>query len=449
MAFSNLFSFCTSYDHFKEQALEEITRPMLCAGFSAGFGVVSFCTEDSCLRECTESTLRLADLQLAMEEASWSIRPWDSGSFGVVRKLQDALGNHGHVDLMHSGLHRKNVAVKKMPNSWVASGPWEFDEQNPEAEEKPWCDLGILWELNRLQFPYTCQLLGIFRDEVTTYVVTSLATEGDLFSWAADDPKPGLEREALMVPIMRQVFSAVQSLHDLGIAHRDLSMENILLTRDADGKMKVNIIDFAMSTISHICKGELRGKVVYRAPEMHVQRAYDAFLADNFSLGVVLFGTAVRDYPWSSTKPDACKSFSYVKQHGLRKLLEQRKLRNGNGERLIEVFSEPLFYLLEGLLDLDPRRRMCLGERAAKQTNEVQSSVWDSQWLAQASSRTDSTNSGGDGDSNPDVATFPEEVEAKPKLHTEQEGETSEVTTASPTEEVILAEEWRHTEDYL
>lgn len=384
MVLGTLLNFCTSYDHVKEQhSCEDFARPMLCIGLSQ----ITMCTQDSChscVRDCADSSLRLTDLQLAMEEVSWGIQPWDSGAFGVVRKLQDALGNHGHVDLMHSGLHGKKVAVKQMPNSWVASGPWEFDEQNPEAEEKPWYDLGVLWELNRLQFPYTNELLGIFRDELTTYVVTSLATEGDLFGWRAQDPKPGPEREALMVPIIMQVFSAVRSLHDLGIAHRDLSMENILLTQDTDGKTRVKIIDFAMCTLQQICRGEPRGKVVYRAPEMHTQRAYDTLTADNFSLGVVLFGTAVRDYPWSSTRPDACKSFAFVKQHGLRRLLEQRKLRKGNGERLIEVFSEPLLQLLEGLLDFEPSRRTCLGEMRAMQQNEVLSSVWDSTWFSEA-----------------------------------------------------------------
>ena len=103
-----------------------------------------------------------------------------------------------------------------------------------------------------------------------------------------------------MLPIVGQIFTAVCWLHDLGVAHRDLSLENILLT-DNGGSMQVKLIDFGMSTTQRVCKRELRGKQSYQAPEMHGPE-YDAFLADEFALGVVLFAMAVQDYPWTSTK---------------------------------------------------------------------------------------------------------------------------------------------------
>ena len=53
---------------------------------------------------------------------------------------------------------------------------------------------------------------------------------------------------------------------------------------------------------SRMCKREVRGKQSYQAPEMHGSDTYDAFLADDFALGVVVFAMAVQDYPWTATK---------------------------------------------------------------------------------------------------------------------------------------------------
>lgn len=36
-----------------------------------------------------------------------------------------------------------------------------------------------------------------------------------------------------------------------------------------------------------------------------ISRIEDAFLADDFALGVVVFAMAVQDYPWTSTKKGA------------------------------------------------------------------------------------------------------------------------------------------------
>jgi len=272
-----------------------------------------------------------------------------------------------------------------MPNGWVADSMQEFEQRNPDATERPWLDFGLIRELNRMQFPYSCEFLGIFRDAESTYFVTSLATQGDLLSWHAQDPRPGREREALMKPIMQQTFEAVKMLHELGIAHRDLSLENILLTEGAQGRTQVKIIDFAMSTLSRRCRGEARGKVVYRAPEMNETSEYDAFLADAFALGVVVFAVAFRDYPWSCTRM-TCKSFRYVREHGMAAFFEQRKVRNGSGETLSEVCSTSLAELLDGMLAIDPRRRLGLGELVSQQESGLrESSVWAMSWLGDGS----------------------------------------------------------------
>lgn len=324
-----------------------------------------------------------ATLEEHMDDVASNVMHWTPSAFVHIRTLQDAIQNHTHVDHMEwsvdDAVH--SVAVKRLPNRWMQAGPKEFTKHNPRAAERPWCDLGIVQYLNSIKFPYACRLLGVFRDEENTYAVTTLADSGNLFNWCDLEPHPGHGREAVILPIAQHIFTAIAWLHGLGIAHRDLSLENILLATRSDGLPDVKIIDFAMATPMQSCLMELRGKPSYQAPEMHGDDEYDAFLADSFSLGVVLFAMTVKDYPWSSTKPGACAMFSYARRSGLRKFIEKRRLRPALGnETLVDVLSAPLTDLLEGLLKTDPQQRLTLGETCFAGPKS-RTSVWDMEWL--------------------------------------------------------------------
>jgi len=93
-----------------------------------------------------------------------------------------------------------------------------------------------------------------------------------------------------------------------------------------------------------------------------MDQAFDTFLTDDFAVGVTLFAMAAQDYPWTSTARNACQHCEYVRLFGLRKFLEKRKLRKGNGEHLIEVFSPAFVDLVEGLMQMAPADRFSVGE---------------------------------------------------------------------------------------
>jgi len=174
-----------------------------------------------------------------------------------------------------------------MPNSWITSGPKEFASAYPESSERPWLDIGIINILHQSGFEHVCEPLGVFSDGLETYVVSSYASEGELFSWLEKGPASGPERESLIRPIMRQLFSAVKALHCLGIAHCDISLENVLLTDEGAGPI-VKLIDFGMATLNR-SGTTARGKKSYMAPEMFSGESFDAFATDAFALGVCAF----------------------------------------------------------------------------------------------------------------------------------------------------------------
>lgn len=329
--------------------------------------------------------MKPAELTAAMAKVSSEVMPWEDDILTPVRKLQDALRNQGCVELMQSLKEGGSyVAVKRMPNKWVRTTPKEFNKQYPESAEKPWVDLGLLKHLNALGCPYVCELLGVFRDGQETYVVTSFCTEGDLFAWCSREsvPEPGPEREKQMLPIVVQVLTAVRWLHECGIAHRDISLENILLTESPGGTANVKVIDFGMAALARTCKG-LCGKQFYQSPEMHLDAPHSSFLADVFAVGIVLFAMAAQDYPWKSTRLKSCHLFEYATTFGLRRFLQHRKLRRGEGEFLIDVFTPAFSELLEALLQVRPEQRATLAESCfmAPAVDKPRKNVWEMDWL--------------------------------------------------------------------
>eukprot|EP00930_Biecheleria_cincta_P100560 TRINITY_DN92176_c0_g1_i1.p1 TRINITY_DN92176_c0_g1~~TRINITY_DN92176_c0_g1_i1.p1 ORF type:complete len:353 (+),score=70.92 TRINITY_DN92176_c0_g1_i1:113-1171(+) len=327
----------------------------------------------------TAQTITDEILQDSMCKAAAAVGTWVNEDYIMKSLLQKAIRNHGQVDLMQRKDGGGHFAVKKMPNKWVRQGPPDFDKTYPTASEKPWVDIGLVRHLNSIKYPYVCELLGVYKDDQQTYVCTSLANKGDLFSWCEKDPKPGMLREAVMIPLAIQMFSGVRMLHELGIAHRDLSLENLLLHEPEGGTPTIKLIDFGMSTTSRMCRKEVRGKQSYQAPELHLSAPYDAFLSDSFALGVVLFAMAVQDYPWTSTVPGQCQLFEYITAFGFGKFLKKRKLRKGKGEHLAEVLSPELAELLKGLLQMSPENRLHLGENCFEPSKN--SSAWERSWI--------------------------------------------------------------------
>jgi hypothetical protein len=302
-----------------------------------------------------------------------TIKPWRPNDFIDENLLEEAPGNSGFVRCMMRKSDSTRCAVKVMPNLWITSGPKEHMRKYPRTAERPWTDIGMLTYLNEMKYEYACELFGVFNDDHHTRVVTSLASEGDLFSWCQNRaPKPGAKNEEVVLPLMVQIFTAIQMLHNLNIAHRDLSMENIVLTIDdhSTQQLKVKVIDFAQASSSQFCESDAfgTGKGVYKAPELHKCERYDAFLADNFALGVILLSLLAKRYFWSATA-----DFEKVHRKGFLELW--RSYRSSRGAFLIQAISLRTALLIHGLLQSDPQERFTLGENCY--TGGPSETVWE------------------------------------------------------------------------
>jgi len=298
---------------------------------------------------------------------------WEQGTFQKVKKLSDAKSNRGVVWLMEHKDSKKMFAVKTMPNSWIQESYAEFFQEHPNEAEMPWVDIGCTRYLNSVGYQFACTLEGVYRSHEETFVMSSFASGGDLFDTTLKGEAVGPKRELAMAPWVLQVLAALQQLHDMGIVHRDVSLENVLLTGNDQGGASVKLRDFSMAAAGRI-HNVVRGKPSYQAPEMHSGGDYDAFLSDSFAAGVLVYALLLKDYPWLSTKPGKCMRFQYVVKNGLRAYMLKACAQNAEATACI---SEDLLKLLEGMLMIKPDQRLTLGE---KQLGDRRS-VWHEPWL--------------------------------------------------------------------
>ena len=117
--------------------------------------------------------------------------------------------------------------------------------------------------------------------------------------------KPGL---GLVLEIARQSLEALGYLHRKGIIHRDVSPDNLLVTRDEEGDLLVKLIDLGIAKVrggedSLTSEGTFLGKVRYSSPEHFRTKEGSGVSAasDLYSFGVVLYEMLTGMYPIKGT----------------------------------------------------------------------------------------------------------------------------------------------------
>lgn len=149
-------------------------------------------------------------------------------------------------------------------------------------------EIKVHWDLDQCEG--ILRLLELYEDTELIYLVLEYQPQGSLLSEIFKQCY--LDENSVRV-IMEQCLLTLDFIHEKGIIHRDIKIENILINkRDVQTGYDVRIADFGIATTVdpdksvkcfHQC-----GTPGYAAPEMLKGRGYDT-KADVFSLGVVLF----------------------------------------------------------------------------------------------------------------------------------------------------------------
>lgn len=199
------------------------------------------------------------------------------------------------------------------------------------------------------------------------YLVMEFCAGGDLHTYVINRPQHPTANSAAPTPLealtmTHQIASGLRFLHHHDIAHRDISLENVLLQ---DGICK--LVDFGLATKATRRCTDRVGKAYYMAPEVVAagrigdgdasstgrRSAYDPKAADMWSLGIVLF-MLLTGSPLISLASVETPSFCSFQRAGLFAVLNAW----GMGEQIPKEVQDLLF----GLLQIDPRSRLTVDQ---------------------------------------------------------------------------------------
>lgn len=138
------------------------------------------------------------------------------------------------------------------------------------------------------QHPNIIRLVDVFETFEEYYLVLEYLQGGDLFDYLKS--RDFNISEDQQRKFLGELTHAMKFLHDKGIIHRDLKLENVMMTTDHDTKASTKLVDFGLSIIlgPGQQKCEVYGTQGYIAPEMFMKQPYYKEV-DCWSLGVLFY----------------------------------------------------------------------------------------------------------------------------------------------------------------
>ena len=210
------------------------------------------------------------------------------GDYHVVRRIGS--GGMGQVYLAEQLSLKRKVALKTLKPS-LASNPTARQRFKIEAE-----NVARATHANIVQVYNT----GEFEGGIP-YIALEYVEGRNLRDYLARKGPPDL---MIALSIMRQVAAALQRASELGLIHRDIKPDNILLTRKGEAK----VTDFGLSRVlvgdqpamNLTASGVTMGTPLYMSPEQVEGKPVDA-RTDIYSFGVTCYHLLAGHPPYTGT----------------------------------------------------------------------------------------------------------------------------------------------------
>ena len=206
-------------------------------------------------------------------------------------------------------------------------------------------------------------------EEGELYLVMEYLTGSSLSSQVAKGQLPITQA----VDILEQMTAALARAHDLGVVHRDLKSDNIMLTVRGGRRDFVKILDFGLAALARdprlAPKGAVFGTPEYMSPEQ--ARGDDAIPgSDLYALGILFFEMTTGQLPFRSSDRET--------------LLEmQRTSAAPRPTTLRADLPEAAERIILRLLEKDPRRRFRDGHHLSEELKALQRTLPSTTWEVQ------------------------------------------------------------------
>lgn len=204
-----------------------------------------------------------------------------------------------------------------------------------------------LYEINllcKLEHPNVIHFKEYFESDSTVHIITELLKGGEMLE-SLVERGTYTEEDARLV--FSQLISAIDYIHSQKVVHRDLKLENLLLTEK--GKLdRIKIVDFGLAkntetdNMQTVC-----GSPQYVSPEVLLQKKGNLYgpEVDLWSAGVILF-CMLGGYP-PFYDDSEMEMFKQIKAAAF-----------DFDEDVWEPISESAKDLIRGLLTVDPAKRI-------------------------------------------------------------------------------------------
>ena len=248
-----------------------------------------------------------------------------TGSFAKVRE-----GLH-----IHTG---EKIAIKAVDKNKARDDSYVFKNLRREARI-----------MQLLSHPNIIRLLEVVETENSYYMVMELVSGGDVMHHIMSSKQSCLE-EHIVKRYIKQMITAIHYMHEAGIIHRDLKVENLLL----DEFNNIKIIDFGLSNFIHnpdnltVNMAQTQcGSPAYAAPELLGHKNYGKEV-DVWSIGVNMFAML------SGSLPYTVEPYDITALHA--------KILDGRINHIPDNITGSCKDLLMRFLTPDPAKRITLPE---------------------------------------------------------------------------------------
>lgn len=187
-------------------------------------------------------------------------------------------------------------------------------------------------------------------DDDFVYIVLELCDQGDLFDYAVVNAGKGTpdDDQTLLRMAGDQIIEALVYLHNEGIYHRDIKLENVLLQMpDTAHDVNFKLADFGLATRQTYSNEYGCGSASYLAPEHFnspTAQGYDCASADVWSIGIFMLAILFGRNPWQEASLADPVFAEYAQDTSIIK-------------DLFPAISDQFFILLTKCLALNPEDR--------------------------------------------------------------------------------------------
>jgi serine/threonine protein kinase len=247
--------------------------------------------------------------------------------------------------------------VKRFEANWILQSFQEYLASGGNQCGNPWKEIMFSeWLKQHGQGHQVLTAESVAFHEASTddvLVMCPMVPDCDLFEKCQKLGRPGSEREANALSVLKALVRSLFCMHEMDVAHGKIKAESVWLQEAA---WTVEGFEVLFSDFGH--NDQERSPCT--PPEVTTDSTYDNKASDLFACGVLGYCLATGSYPWLSTVPGTCKAFDFARQHGVRPFLA-RGLR-----KYPRAVSAQYEEILTALLEINPGERVRMSKHLMK-----------------------------------------------------------------------------------